>query len=259
MGFLDELKQEAEAAKAGEAGQNGDAQERERVFRAALQPAMRRVYAYLEQVVEQLNVVNLDARVSYEVEGVGRIEHLSQSNYKLKVDDPAQLYDFTLSYQCSREGRIRFEKRGKVASEHLRDYLRGHGLDFSYKMGVDGNGVFALEPMVPVSFTFEADTDNKVIRLRVRNLDALGAVTYTLTPEKIDDAWLEELAKRIARRPNRFDELVGNVLPDEARRRLQRELEEIHRQRARELLERAQQEAEEKKKGLLGRLRRKQD
>ncbi|NIR29142.1 MAG: hypothetical protein GWN84_07470 [Gammaproteobacteria bacterium] len=259
MGFLDELKQEAEAAKAGEASQNGDAQERERVFRTALEPAMRRIHAYLEQVVEQLNVVNLDARVAYEVEGVGRIENLCQSNYKLKVDDPARLYDFTLCYVCSREGRIRFEKRGKPASEHLRDTLRSHGLDLSYKMGVDGNAVFTLAMMVPVSFTFEADTDHKVIRLRVRNLDILGACNYSLSPDKVDDAWLEELAKRIARRPNRFDELVGNVLPDEARRRLQRELEEMQRQRARELLERAQEEAEEKKKGLLGRLRRKQD
>lgn len=253
MGFLDELKQEAEAVKAGEERQRTEAQERDHVFRTLLEPVMQRIYAYLNQVVEQLNVVNPEAYVSYDVEGLGRLENLQQGNYKVTADDPENLRSFTLGYLCSREGRIRFEKRGKPASEHQRDYMRSHALEFTYKMGVDGKGVFALQPMVPVGFTFEADTDNKAIRLRVRNLDTLGVCHYSLKPERIDEAWLEELGKRVARRPSRFDELIGNVLPDEARRRLQRELEQIRLQRARELLERAQEEAEERKKGLLGR------
>jgi hypothetical protein len=259
MGFLDELKQEAEAIKAGEARQQDEAQSLDHVFQTSLKPAMKRILDYFNQVVEQLNVVSPEARVSYEIEGVCRLDGLQQSEYKISVENPEEPRSFTLSYTCSREGKVRFEKQGKRAAEFHRNYMRSHGLDFNYKMGVDGCGVFVLQPWVPVSFTFEADVQNKMIRLRIRNMHTLGAVNYSFSPDKIDDTWLEELAKRVVRRPNRFDELVGNAMPEEARRRLQRELEQIRMQRARELLDRAQEEAAERKKGLLGRLRRKED
>ena len=78
--------------------------------------------------------------------------------------------------------------------------------------------------MVPVSFEFQAMMDSGVIRLRVRNLEQLGAHNMSFEPEQVDEEFMEELAKAALRQPSRFRELSGNTISEEARRELQQKL-----------------------------------
>lgn len=249
MGFLEELKQEAEAARTEKPGAADEATER--IFQRMLRPRMKALYAYLQQVVQHLNRVELDAKVSYAVEGCGTLSDLRPGNFKLVAEDRRDLRRFTLRYTCSRGGNIQFSKATREASERQREYLWTHGLRFTSKVAADGKGVFVLQPCVPIAFEFEADVERVAIRLRHRNLRTLGSSIHYYSPESINEEFMDELARCIAQRPNRFDELSGNTVSSETRMRLRQQLEEQRRRHEAELDATSRAPAE--RKGLLQR------
>jgi hypothetical protein len=95
--------------------------------------------------------------------------------------------------------------------------------------------VFVVEAYVPVSFEFEADPVKNVISLKLKNLGALGIVDHFYPPDKINAELMDELAKCVLRRPNRFDELNGEKMSDTLRQHLRESVEKEREQRNTEL------------------------
>ncbi len=99
----------------------------------------------------------------------------------------------------------------------------------------DAGAVFVVEAYVPVSFEFEADPTKNVISLKLKNLGALGVVNHAYSPDKVNVELMDELAKCVLRRPNRFDELNGEKMSDTLRQRLRENVEKEREQRNTEL------------------------
>jgi len=99
-----------------------------------------------------------------------------------------------------------------------------HNLRFTSKLLADGTGVFNLEKFVPVTLEFESQPGRGAVRLRIRNLQVLGTNTVYFEPERLTVEFCEELGKAVLRKANRFDELSGNRLSYEARKRLRQQL-----------------------------------
>ncbi len=95
------------------------------------------------------------------------------------------------------------------ATERLCNYLQAYGLRFETQAfrndrGVTLRTVVSVLPDVPASITAYADWPSGTVRLKLRNVEAIGDAEYTYDPPEIDRKLLDELAKLILAQPNEF-------------------------------------------------------
>ncbi len=238
MGLLDDLKQEAEELKA----KGDDAPETTQTdvdvdrARRQLRAKMQALYKYFNEFNEHLNVVSPDVSGDYLLEGLGTLTNLRQGDYKLATDDPKSIQKFTFHWACARQGRHEFKVLNPIIAEKHREHLWNQNLRFNKRDLQKGAGaVLVVDAYVPVSFEFEADPVKNVISLKLKNLGALGTVTHTYPSDKVNAELMDELAKCVLRRANRFDELSGEKMSDTLRQRLRENLEKEREKRHTEL------------------------
>ena len=238
MGLLDELKQEAEILKSEEADNAPDdttEAEAERA-RRMLEPKMKALYKYFTEFCEHLNVVTPDVAGDYLLEGLGTLTNLRQGDYKLATDDPNSLHKFTFHWSCAGRGSKEFKVPNPIIAEKHRETLWNYNLKFNKRDLQNGAGaVFVVEAFVPVSCEFEIDATKNVIRMKLKNLGALGIINHVYPPNKINEELMDEFAKLVLRRPNRFDELSGEKMSDTLRQRIREGVEKEREQRNTEL------------------------
>lgn len=237
MSLLDELKQEAENLKSqDDHGQDTNPADIKTVMRK-LEPKMKALYKYFTEFHEHLNVVSPDVSGDYLLEGLGTLTKLRQGDYKLTTeDDPNSIQKFTFHWSCSRQGRQEFKVDNPIIAEKHREALWNHNLRFNKRDLQNGAGaVLVVEAYVPVTCEFEADPVKNVIRLKLKNLGALGIINHSYPPDKVNEELMDEFAKCVLRRPNRFDELSGEKMSDTLRQRIRESVEKEREQRNTEL------------------------
>jgi hypothetical protein len=237
MGLLDELKQEAESLKTRD---DEDTQETPQVdtevVRRQLEPKMKALYKYFTEFSEHLNVVSPDVSGDYLLEGLGTLTNLRQGDYKLATDEPNSVQKFTFHWSCSRQGRQEFKVGNPIIAEKHREALWNYNLKFNKRDLQNGAGaIFVVEAFVPVTCEFEADPAKNVIRVKLKNLGALGIINHAYPPDKVNEELMDEFAKLVLRRPNRFDELSGEKMSDTLRQRIRESVEKEREQRNTEL------------------------
>jgi hypothetical protein len=236
MSLLDELKQEAEQLKAKDGDAPDTTQTGDDRVRRQLEAKMKALYKYFTEFNEHLTVVSPDVSGDYLLEGLGTLTNLRQGEYKLATDDPKSIQKFTFHWSCSRTGRQEFKVANPILAEKYRETLWNLNLRFNKRDLQKGAGsVFVVDAFVPVSFEFEIDPEKDVICLKLKNLGALGIVTHSYAPDKVNAELMDELAKCVLRRPNRFDELNGEKMSDTLRQRLRESVEKEREQRNTEL------------------------
>lgn len=243
MALLDELKQQAQDAEARREQQRRNDLAEASVFRKHAQPAMLRAYHYLREFVDNLNKADPNIFSDFQVEGYGRLEALRQQDYQLRADEVPDTNELTLSYVCSRPETVSFKVYTRNGVKREREYLWKHGLLFTFRedVGVAGGaycGSFEMESHVRVAVRFEIAADEHRIRVTTKNLHHLGQNVYQVKVDEFTEAFLEELAKSVLHKPNRFAELVGFKVRDDVRAQLQERLQQEAEAKARELGER---------------------
>ena len=250
MGFLEELKKGTNEEQA-QPGEQDSAEFRRQQFSGAIQGTMSALHTYLNGLVEHLNRVAPDALISYEVEGCPGLSGLKQRNFVVEVNDPEKIQTCTLRYLCARDRNVDFYLPNKETGERQQQYMWKHKLQFSTRKSADERWVFALESHVPVEFEYQIDAEKLAVRLKVVNHESLGVVGYTYNPDDINPLYLDELAKYVMRKPNRFHALSGDVVPDDTLAKLRQQVAERKAERAQELGEESSKTKDQpRKKGL---------
>lgn len=236
MGLLDELKKEAEQVKAQAEEERSSTLARQAAVAHEIVPRMLELYEYFRQFKNHLSVVDPGLTASYDVQGVGTLEGLRQGDYRLYTDDqPEHITKFTFQYSYSRNARQEIRHSNRATAQQQKEYLWEHNLKFTTRDASDGSTIFVLDLQVPVTFEFSADLEKAAIRLRVRNLKWLNTVTHTFEPGKVDQAFMEEIAKCVLHKPNKFDQVTGNRVTDTTRLRLREQIALEKARREREL------------------------
>lgn len=188
MGVLDDLKREAEAAKAQKQEQTLSAAAVRELAERTVQPRIQKLFKYFKDLKSQLDVVDAgDVLRAYDIQGVGELKQLVQCNYKLTTDDvPERVEQFAFHYECVRPGRREVRIAHRSTAAMLREYLWANNLKFTAREAGDSSIILSIENRVPVAFEFTADYDKPGVRLRVRNLNALGATVHMFRPMQVD-------------------------------------------------------------------------
>ena len=232
MGFLDEVKKDSKAQSSERVVSRPSQSAAE--FIVNVQPTMHELQRYLRRLADHLDRTDLKQLISYEVQGSKPLSHLKQCEYGVNVDDPDRITKLALRYVCKASRVEDVYSPNKESGERQQQHMWRHRLRFSTKKTADERWHFKLDAFVPVSFEFDLDPENDAIRLKVTNHERLGQLSYRYDAEDINQLFLDELASYIMRRPSRFHELSGDVVPEDTLHQLRKQVAQRQAERDQE-------------------------
>ena len=217
MAFLDELKKEAEAQKLQEQTQTQSKLAAVSQNFLHVQIRYKEIHHYLRELVNQLNVLTQDIKRTYMIEGFGQIDDFRPCDYALNIDsirigqkDFANTIVFR--FKCRTEKEISIERYVPSQIDSLKEHfwqsnLKYQCTEFKNDRGLVARAVFKVTNEIPVTFRFSADFENAKILLQVKNFNGLTVNEYVYEAKEVTAELLEEMAKYVLEKPNKFVQL----------------------------------------------------
>lgn len=217
MAFLDDLKKQAELQRQQEQTQTQSKLVAVSQNFLAVQTKYKEIQRYLEELVNQLNVLDMDVKRSYFIDGFGLIDDFRPRDYALSIDSiRIGQKDFinalVLRFKCVTEKAIKIERTTPQQIDNQKDYLWQNNLkyqctEFKNERGLVARAVFTVASEVPVTAKFAADFENARISLQIKNLNGLTVNEFVYDAGEITSEMLDEFAKFLLDQPNKLREI----------------------------------------------------
>lgn len=230
MGVLDELKKEAEAVSARKSRETTARAEMLAQARAQIEPRMQALYKYFSDLKHYLQMIEREITASYYIKDAGRVDGLIQGQYSVATERPEQIQKFSFRCVCAKPGALQVNQSDAVSVAAYRDYLRDNALQAKVRDLGRGAASFMVQTAVAVVVEFSSDVERLAIRLRLRNLNAIGVTHHVLSVEQVDDGFMDEVARALLRQSNRLAERMGDELSETGKGRLKRRMQAALRQ-----------------------------
>jgi len=217
MAFLDDLKKEAEAQKQQEMLQTQSKLVAVSQNFLLVQKKYKEIHRYLLELVNQLNVLNLDLKRAYYLEGAGMIDNFRTRDYALSVDSiRIGQKDFAntlvLRFKCVTDKSITVERNIPSQIDNLKEYLWQNNLkyqctEYKNERGLVSREIFNITSEIPITVRFSADFENAKLFIQTKNFGGLTVNEYTYAAEEVGSELLDELAKYLIDKPNKFRDM----------------------------------------------------
>lgn len=239
MGILDELKQQADQQKQLRQQQALSEQQLAQQYEQLILPKMQKIYAFFKEILEYLRILETPVTIEQYSRHFPQFGSLIQTAYKLKTDKHGgathfnnirEIYlRFTLQpAKLTTSGNVgHFEVVAKNQAEidSLKRFLNNNNLSYEWKRHFNqidnASATFQIEKKIPVRIHFLVDYEKGLILLEIRNQHDFNHIKRKYTPEEIDDAFLDELAKFLLNKENNF---IQPELTQEQRQQLREKL-----------------------------------
>lgn len=183
----------------------------------AIDQALKHLFFYLHELVQQLNIVKPGIPRDYpliEQYVLNRLEWQEGfSDYRTQSQSAGALVELvTFSYHLKGPKSLCIERDGPSV-ERFRTTLFDFGLpctckEFKNERSYVERAEFDIRCDVSVSARWRADFAKGVILLETRNLERLGSALYTVRPHAVDQALLDDFGRLVLAQPNHFRELA---------------------------------------------------
>lgn len=211
--FLDQLRQRAEARQR----EIHSALTERTSTNEAIDQALKHLFFYLHELVQQLNIIKPDIPRNYPLIEQFELNQLvwqeGFADYRTQSQSAGALVELvTFSYHLNANSTLHIERDGPSV-ERFRAMLFDFGLPFTYKEFKNERSYveraeFEIRSDVSVSARWRADFSKGVIVLETRNLERLGSAIYNIRPQLVDQALLDDFGRLVLGQPNRFRELA---------------------------------------------------
>ena len=211
VGYLDELKRQAEAAKA-RLNVDGGAFERNTLVTDA---ACQSTFRYFTQLAQQLNVLQPVSKAEYRLDASTAFKGLRLTDFRSdsrqrKLRDADVFDHVVLAFRMKSGTSVtlakdfppaieKLESRlnqcgAKYQSDNVRDPSTGKFVEKRFEIAADFHGTVRLIP----------DHDNGWVQFQLSNLDGFETVSVDFPSFEVGSARLDELARWIVGEPNGF-------------------------------------------------------
>ncbi len=211
--LLDELRKQAETRQR----ELHSAQTARTATAEAIDQALKHLFFYLHDFVQQLNIVKPAIPRDYVLIDQLRLNQLTWqegfADYRTQSQSAGALVErVSLSYRLNGERTLTIERDGPLV-DRFRAHLFDIGLPFNCKEFKNARryverAEFEIRSELSVSARWRADFDKGVIMLEMRNVERLGSVVMPIVPTVIDQALLDDFGRLVLGQPNRFRELA---------------------------------------------------
>ncbi len=209
MGLLDDLKKEADTLK----NQEAERSQSIKANAASVDRALRKTFQYMYELFKQLNVVKPACALTYDLLTVGKIDGLSQSDYRIEFrtsqrDNKEHYENLAITFKRGKPEQLTV-RRDAENIERFRDLLWQNNMRFTSEpfrneRRVIVNEVFKIECTVICGAEIVGDYESGAIRFKLKNIEDFGPTVYSLEPDTVNDQSLEELAKLFIGKESNF-------------------------------------------------------
>jgi hypothetical protein len=214
--LLDQLRQQAALRQA----EMHSALAERTAINESIDQALKHLFFFLHEFVQQLNIVKpAIPRVYSVIEQTVLNELVWQegfADYRTQSQASGALVELvSFSYHLNRQSVVRVERDGPSV-ERFRSMIFDYGLPFTCKEFKNDRAYveraeFDIRCDVSVSARWRADFAKGEIVLETRNLERLGSALYSLRPQAVDQAMLDDFGRLVLAQPNHFRELAKRI------------------------------------------------
>ena len=215
MSLLDDLKKQANQANAKHAEEDSDTLQKHQVNWNILVPKLQLIITYLRELAENLNAVGVDEKLNYSLTQNIALKYLTRENFRVRKADEKTVREFSFRYDLVGERKIEIAVTNDFNAENIRNILRNQKIRFTEVITNQGKAQFTFLPKITIIFQYIADLQNCLIVLKIHNFDRPDIQEIKYAPEAVTEELMEETAKYILNKENKFSSLSGNVVNDE--------------------------------------------
>lgn len=183
----------------------------------AIDQALKHLFFYLHEFVQQLNILKPAISRQYLLVDQHVLDNLTWqegfADYRTQSQSAGALVELvSFSYRLIGTALPPIERDGPSV-ERFRATLFDFGLPFTCKEFKNERSYveraeFHITSEVSVSARWRADFAKGTLILETRNLERLGSAVYTVRPQAVDQALLEEFGRLVLSQPNHFRDLA---------------------------------------------------
>jgi len=225
MALLDDLKKQAQQKSARDSVDLSKTLQRDEVNWHYIAPKLFILLDYFKDLVDTLNLVASEDAYRFNLMKNIVFDNLHKRNFRIKKELNDSLRSFSVRYDLQGEINKRIAVSNSAVTEKLRNLLKQHNIKFSEVTEGKDRTVIIITPIFTTKFTYSADVKACCIVLDIENYDGIWTQTLRYKPDAIDDNLMDETAKYMLGKPNRFMELSGYTMPDEMRSELRKRLD----------------------------------
>ena len=232
MGILDDLKNQSDIQKSGEASEAQRQAELLKYYQENLHPKMLQIYAFLNEFIEHLNYIKTETDVNYPVKSDGSMQLFKQSDYKVTIDSATEIKEINLRFYCKLEEPVVIELENSERIQRFADVLHSYRIDFDRTDNKDSNyelisAKFKVNGPVPVNVILHGDIETSSIHLLLNNFEKPGASKHTYKERHITDEFIDGLGKFILRQNPLFLKLdIEDGHKEQIRQNIQADLKQ---------------------------------
>lgn len=212
--LLDRLRQQAESVQR----EHHNALAEHTTINEAIDQALKHLFFYLHDFVQQLNIVKPAIPRDYPLLERYVLNQITWqegfADYRTQSQSAGALVELVIfSYRLIGAGLPVIERDGPLV-ERFRTTLFDYGLPFTCKEFKNERSYveraeFHINSEISVSARWRADFAKGVLQLETRNLERLGCAVYTIRPQAVDHPLFEAFGRLVLGQPNQFRELAN--------------------------------------------------
>jgi hypothetical protein len=230
VGLLDELEQEAQKRGIADDESLRRKAERDKAYRAHLEPALDSLHAFLSELILKLKTLRPRTALRYHVPGYGEIVGYIEHVYRLDDNKQSSSREISLDFACAiaTEECPTVEVEGASRLRAVSGFFQRHRIGGMLAPRKDAAGdvaaaTFRAKGRIPVGAQFHADAENGVLRMSFSNFDGFDTTVKSLAPSQVDEALYEQIGRYLVREPNT---LLREDLPEAYRKQLRSKVQQ---------------------------------
>ncbi|MBI3562512.1 MAG: FHA domain-containing protein [Gammaproteobacteria bacterium] len=206
MLILDELKRQSEKYHNDQEQANQEESSLQHLRCMKTIAALQQIHEYLHQLIELVNELKPEIRVTIEVGALGQLPNLRQNEYRLYAESShnKEIVRLVFTMQSDTSIEITNDESPEI-QKHL-DLCRKQGLIVSYVSRTPPR--ININGYVPGAIEFYSDFAESKIRVIIQNCDSVVEKHYLLNTDRISEDTLNQLGNYILRRSTKFLEIL---------------------------------------------------
>ena len=225
MSTLDELKKQASEATQRNIVAKTAVTNDEQQWRM-LAPVMKYLKDHFTELANSLNVLEKETLVDFKINDSVTLKRIKAQNFKVTHPSADKEKDFVFEFENYGEHPTYCLVPVGTAATTFKGTLVENQIH-CVTTPVEGNKSvkFEIKSLVRTKYRFTADTGKENISLTITNYDNIWAQTNYFKKNEITAELMDELTNHVMREPNKYNEMVGNVISEEARTKLREKLQ----------------------------------
>ena len=265
MSTLEELKKQAsEVTQRGQvaaANKAGSDQPSEEEKWRKLSPVMKFLQDHFVELAETLNVLNKEIMVDFEINDSVTLKNLKGQKYKITHPGKDQDKEKQFVFEFENVGEnptYCVLPTGPVATSFKKLLIDNQAQCSTTSVENNKSVKFEIKALLRTRYLFSADLEKECINLKISNYSSFWSQLNAFKKSEITTDLMDELTRHVMREPNKYNEMVGNVISEDMRTQIREKLkaEQTAQQRQAEAnqIAQAKKESGKKEKTIFGRL-----